>query len=155
MRHRMLAACLAVIFTTPTLANEAEVLALADRALELINAEDMEGFTAMWHEGATVVAVGERDGNRQVAVRSREQTLAEPLNVDLVERGWAPVTLVSGPIAVVWYPYDLYVDGEWLHCGIDVFNFVHDGESWKIASIVYSAVQPPACEAHPDGPPAP
>ena len=60
---------------------------------------------------------------------------------------------VNGPVATVWYPYDLYVDGQWSHCGVDVFTLIRTDGQWRIATMSWSAVQPPACEKHPDGPP--
>ncbi len=70
-----------------------------------------------------------------------------------MERGWDPTVMVSGTIAVVWYPYDIYVDGQWSHCGIDVFNMIRTDAGWRIAVLQYNVQQPPECEAHPDGPP--
>ena len=54
---------------------------------------------------------------------------------------------------MVWLPYDLYVDGEWSHCGVDTFTLVHTEAGWRIASMAWSVGQPPACQPHPDGPP--
>ena len=61
--------------------------------------------------------------------------------------------LVSGTIGIVWYPYDIYVDGTWSHCGVDIFNMIRTNEGWRIAVLQYNVQQPPECEPHPDGPP--
>jgi hypothetical protein len=71
----------------------------------------------------------------------------------VAERGFRPTVLVSGPLAVVWLPYDLYVNGSWSHCGIDAFTLVRNAGAWKIAALAWTVEQPPACERHPDGPP--
>ena len=67
---------------------------------------------------------------------------------------WVLSVMVSGTIAIVWYPYDIYVDGQWSHCGIDIFNMIRTNDGWRIAVLQYNAQQPPECEPHPDGPPA-
>jgi len=71
----------------------------------------------------------------------------------VTERGFRPEARVNGPVAMVWYPYDLYLDGQWSHCGVDVFTLIRTDGQWRIATMSWSAVQPPACEKHPDGPP--
>ena len=36
-----------------------------------------------------------------------------------VERMWEPTVLVHGPLAVVWAPYDVHRNREFVHCGVD------------------------------------
>ena len=93
------------------------------------------------------------NGRYSVRTRTYADTRDRPIEVDLVERGWDPTVLVSGTIAVVWYPYDIYVDGEWSHCGVDVFNMIRTNDGWRIAVLQYNVQQPPECNEHPDGPP--
>jgi hypothetical protein len=71
-----------------------------------------------------------------------------------VERGFHPTALVSGWIAVVWMPYDLYRGGQWSHCGIDTFTLMKVTGAWRAGALLYTIEQPPACAKHPDGPPA-
>jgi hypothetical protein len=56
-------------------------------------------------------------------------------------------------LATVWLPYDLYVDGAWSHCGVDVFSLLRVDDEWKILTMGWTVEQPPACDGHPDGPP--
>ncbi len=46
--------------------------------------------------------------------------------------------LVQGPIAVVWAPYSIDVNGARSHCGIDVFNLLRVDDQWKISGIQYT-----------------
>jgi hypothetical protein len=55
-----------------------------------------------------------------------------------MERMFDPVVHVNGPIAVVWTPYDFHVNGNFSHCGIDVFNLVRVGDTWRISSVAYT-----------------
>ncbi len=70
----------------------------------------------------------------------------------LYERMWNPKVLIHGRIAVVWTPYDFYIDKEFSHCGKDAFNMVKTDERWKIASAVYT-VERTGCKESPLGPP--
>lgn len=39
-------------------------------------------------------------------------------------------------IATVWTPYNFYLNGNFSHCGVNTFQLYHDGNCWKILSIV-------------------
>lgn len=137
--------------TTP--AQEAAVLAVVDSALARISAEDMVGFTDLMLPEATIGVVGERDGRPYFGMRSRAEEREGAPRGDIVERGFEPEVMVGDLIATVWLPYDLYRDGAWSHCGIDVFTLVRTADGWRIASLVYTHEQPPACRENPTGPP--
>jgi len=63
----------------------------------------------------------------------------------VVEPYWSPTVLRRGPLAVVWAPYEVSVDGALIHCGIDTFLLSsHDGD-WKIDAVSYTA-EPSACD---------
>lgn len=130
-----------------------EVLKVADRALELITNEDFAGLAGLMVADGVTVSTRLSEGSYQVRTQSASEQAATEPSVDLIERGFDPTVMVSGPVAMVWYPYDIYVDDNWSHCGIDIFSFVRTDEGWKIGSLVYSAEQPPQCQPHPDGNP--
>ena len=132
----------------------ARALAVVEASLEALSNEDMVAFTDFMIEGAVSMRVAERDGEVRYTVRTRSEWRADSLSVDIVERGFDPEVLISGPLAVVWLPYDIYVDGGWSHCGVDVATLVRIEGDWKIASLSWTVEQPPACKRHPDGPPA-
>lgn len=134
--------------------DEADVLVVADAAFERITADDSIGLADLMIDTAMIYVGIEEDGEYRVATRTYEETRNRAIEVDLNERGWDPTIMVSGPIATVWYPYDIYIDGAWSHCGVDVFNLVRTNDGWRIAVLMYNVQQPPACEPHPDGPPA-
>lgn len=132
---------------------EARALAVADSALEAINRGDMVGLTDLMIEEAVVVVVGGPEGSSEYSLRSRAQARSNVPDVQIVERGFDGEARVSGRLATVWLPYDLYVNGEWSHCGVDSFTMLKLGDAWRIASLAYTVEQPPACRRHPDGPP--
>ena len=134
--------------------DDSEVLAVADEALVRISNEDSTGLAAlMIPEAMIYVGMKQEDGTYAVRTRTFEETRDRAMESDLEERGWDPTVMVSGTIAIVWYPYDIYVDGEWSHCGVDIFNMIQTNDGWRIAALQYNVQQPPECSPHPDGPP--
>ena len=146
----ILSLCLSV---TVLADDRADMLSIADEALEMITAEDNAGLAGLMIEEAMVYIGDVHEGQYRVRTRTFADTRDRAFGADLVERGWNPTVMVSGTIGIVWYPYDIYVDSEWSHCGIDIFNMIRTEEGWRIAALQYNVLQPPACEAHPDGPP--
>jgi hypothetical protein len=130
------------------------LLAVADEALVKITAEDSAGLAGLMIEDAMIYVGDVHEGKYRVRTRTYADTRDQAIEVDLVERGWDPTVLVSGTIGIVWYPYDIYVDNEWSHCGVDIFNMIRTDDGWRIAALQYNVQQPPDCEPHPDGPPA-
>ena len=133
---------------------QSQVRVIAEAALEAISNEDMIAFTDLMVDQAITVSIGEREGEVRYSVRSRAEERARKPENDILERGFDPKVSISGPVAMVWLPYDLYVDGAWSHCGVDIFTLVRTEVGWRIASMAWSVEQPPACQPHPSGPPS-
>ncbi len=132
----------------------AAAIAVADSALAAITRGDAVAITDLMVPEAVLYPSRTRDGVTTHSARPRGDQRASPFR-GVVERGFNPTAMVSGGLAMVWYPYDLYVNGAWSHCGADVFTMVRSGASWRILSMSWSAEQPPVCQKHPDGPPRP
>lgn len=133
--------------------DEKAVVAIADSALAAITRGDAVALTDLMIPEAVLYPTSTRGGVTAYRVRTREAQRAAAIT-GVVERGFSPRAMVSGGVAMVWMPYDLYVNGAWSHCGADVFTLVKSGSVWRIAAMAWSAEQPPVCERHPAGPPA-
>ena len=131
----------------------AAVIAVADSALAAITRGDVIALTDLMVPEAVMFPTSTRDGVTTYRVRTRDAQRSAALN-GIVERGFNPQAMVNGGVAMVWMPYDLYINGAWSHCGADVFTLVKNNSTWRIASLAWSAEQPPACDKHPAGPPA-
>ena len=70
----------------------------------------------------------------------------------LLERMWAPVVKISGPIATVWTPYDFHLDGKFSHCGVDAFTLIRTDTGWAISDLAYTT-QRTGCTPSPLGAP--
>ena len=132
----------------------ARVIALADSALAAVTRADFVAFTDLMLDSAVTFSASESAGQVRTSFRTRARERARRFNGTLTERGFRPEVHISGPLAVVWMPYDFYMDGKWSHCGVDAFTMLKSEGRWRIASLVWSVEQPPACEKHPSGPPA-
>ena len=66
------------------------------------------------------------------------------------ERMWHYEMRVHGRIAVVWTPYDFWIDGKFSHCGVDVFDLVKAEDGWKIAGATYT-IESTGCPPSPLG----
>ena len=134
-------------------ATRAQILAVVDSALVGISSGDMLAFTDLMTSEATMMPVRTKDGVASYTVRTRAADRATEMRKGITERGWSGEVRVSGSLATVWLPYDLYIDGTWSHCGVDSFTLVKTAAGWRIATMAWSAEQPPLCPRHPDGPP--
>jgi hypothetical protein len=149
---------LAIVSTRAALAQSpdqrAAVIAVADSALVAITRGDVVGLADLMVPEAVMFPTSTREGVTTYRVRTREAQRTASIT-GVVERGFSPTAMVNGGVAMVWFPYDLYRDGAWSHCGADVFTLVKSNGKWRIASMAWSAEQPPVCEKHPAGPPKP
>src|SRR5687767_14450290 len=142
-----------VVLSIPAAAQDSAehraALAVTDAALAAITQGDMTAFTDLMLPEALDFPTGTRDGVTRYRVRTRAEQRASTPPGKITERGFRPEVRVNGPVAMVWYPYDLYINGKWSHCGVDVFTLIRNDGQWRIASMAWSAEQPPACEKHP------
>lgn len=129
------------------------VVAVADSALAAISRTDFVAFTNFMLDSAVTFSSREVDGKSSVSFRTRMQQRAIQTSSKYTERGFRPEVQISGPLASVWMRYDFYVDGKFSHCGVDAFTMLKSDGRWRIATLVWSVEQPPACEKHPAGPP--
>jgi len=164
MIHRSLLAFATLLLAAPvtaqtpaasTRADSLAVLALADSALVLVSASNFGAFADLMLDATMTISLAERAGKLSLAARTTAQWRNGPSGGTLLERGFGGKAMVEGRIAMVWLPYDFYVNGAWSHCGIDVFTMVKQDTTWKIANLVYTLAQPPECAKHPAGPPKP
>lgn len=132
--------------------DERAALALADSALAAITRGDFVGLTDLMLDSAVTFSGGMGKDGPWTGFRTRAQNRATD-GRGFTERGFRPTVHVSGPLAVVWMPYDFYRDGKWSHCGVDAFTLLRTANGWRIATLSWSVEQPPACQPHPDGPP--
>lgn len=98
---------------------------------------DADAMAALMHPDVRLVSTEEADGVPRVQVIAVERWLegVRGSTRELDERIHDPVVHVDQGLAVVWTPYELFVDGALSHCGVDAFKLVRLPEGWRILDI--------------------
>lgn len=108
-------------------------------------------FTAMkGADAAGIQAVFADSALLQTIARTREGSFAvknEPIagfaaSIGKLPKGAADERIryetikIDGPLAAVWTLYQFYYNGQFSHCGVNSFQLVRIGNSWKIQYII-------------------
>ncbi|MDB5681031.1 MAG: hypothetical protein JWO16_836, partial [Sphingomonas bacterium] len=98
-------------------------------------------LAAMRPDGTATAANEKADGTRSVRRMTGAEFAAgiKPGPERFEERLTDPAIEIDGDIAMVWSPYVFLVDGKVHHCGVDHFDLVREGGSWKVANITWSS----------------
>ncbi len=141
----------------PQSEDEAAVLATMDQMMLAISANDLQGMAALQTaEGMTYRARALENGEMDIVAAPNAYRVDSARVGERVyrERYWSPTVMIRGSIAVVWTPYEFWIDGETSHCGIDVFDFIKTDGVWRISNSMWT-VEPDACaELRPEDPSA-
>lgn len=126
---------------------EAAVLETVDRFMAAISRNDLAAMRAMHTpEGMTYQGRATAQGTMEISAKPISYFTDEARRDRRAhrERYWSPTVLVRGGIAVVWAPYEFWVDGKTSHCGIDVFDLVKLDGRWRLSNAMWT-VEPNAC----------
>jgi hypothetical protein len=127
----------------PPDASETAILAVVDQFMVAVSTNDTAALSALRLEGGfNIVERPGEAGSTLITRRTFAPSTAKPGNYR--ERYWDPVVHVRGSIAVVWTPYEFWIDGKTSHCGIDVFDMMKEQGVWRIANMMWT-VEPSAC----------
>jgi len=129
---------------------EVEVLAVVQDLFDAMEDRDPElGRQLLLPEGR-FMSLRETDEGTVMREQSHQEFLEwlADQDVDVLERFWDPEVLIRGDLAVVWTPYDFFLDREFSHCGVDAFTLVRTDEGWRIATTVYT-VEVTGCDQPP------
>jgi len=126
---------------------KAAVLQAMDRYMIAISANDLQAMATMQTpEGMTYRARATEGGNMDVVAHPNSYWVDPSQNDgrNVRERYWSPTVPIRGGIAVVWAPYEFWIDGKTSHCGVDVFDFVKIDGVWRVSNSMWT-VEPNAC----------
>jgi hypothetical protein len=129
-------------------------LAVADSLLAALSSGDSATVVRLTLDSAVVGGAGLRGGVERLSLRTWGLYIKRGGLPAFTERGFDATVRVQDRVAVVWMPYDLYIGVRWSHCGVDVFTLMKSEGRWRVAALIYTIEQPPACRKHPAGPPA-
>jgi hypothetical protein len=134
--------------------NTMAAIAVADSVLAALSNGDNATLKRLTLDSAIVGGAGARNGIERVSLGSWARYTSRTGPSSFTERGFGATARVQDRVAQVWVPYDLYVGKTWSHCGVDAFTLLKSEGRWRVASLVYTIEQPPACSKHPAGPPS-
>ena len=138
----------------PVSGEEERVAGVAREFLRALSAADSATLAGFLAPQAMIYSVrgGSADPSMRAVARGAFLESVGGEDQVLLERMWDPVVRIEGRVAMVWTPYDFHLNGEFSHCGIDVFTLLKGVEGWQIASITYNVVRE-GCLPSPLGPP--
>lgn len=122
-----------------------DVRAAVDATFAAMKAHDADALRALVAPGAIIVRVAKaEDGTVRHAVVPDQAFIdgtAGDDRVEIDERFLEPAAVrVDGDIATAWGRYDVRIDGEVHHCGIDAVALARLDGRWQITAITYTAV---------------
>ncbi len=124
------------------------VLTAVDGFFRAFAARDAAALSALMLDDGFVRALRPTlDGAGQAsATRIPDWIAAVPKEDHAIrELYWEPVVQIRGPLASVWTPYEVFVDGATFQCGIDLFTLIDTADGWRITELTYTA-EPTACD---------
>ena len=132
---------------------EKAVLEVVDQFFEGMTRRDTATLKRIMTPEGRYYGMRESNGNWTKHTSSHEKYIDGLIHgTDLLqERIWDPEIKVHKTVATVWAPYDIYANGNFVHCGIDAFSLIKTEKGWKIAGAVFT-MEPEGCEESPLGP---
>ena len=128
-------------------------IAVADSVLAALSRGDNVTLARLVLDSSVVGGAGLRDGVERLSLRTWGLYISRTGPATFTERGFDATARVQDRVAQVWMPYDFYVGDKWSHCGVDSFTLMKSEGRWRVAALIYTIEQPPACRKHPAGPP--
>jgi hypothetical protein len=139
-----------LIFLVPTAysqqSEKQELISMMNDFFQSLERQDTTALRKLFMKESSSYFV--RDSEKapvQTGARSISEITFKPDRIIIERMRENEITIhIDRRIAVAWVPYDLWINQEFSHCGIDVFTFIKTETKWKIASIAYSMV-PEGC----------
>jgi hypothetical protein len=135
-------------------ADSRAAIAVADSVLAALSSGDNATLARLTLDSSVVGGAGLRDGVERLSLQPWGLYINRTGPSTFTERGFDATARVQDRVAQIWMPYDLYIGRKWSHCGVDIFSLMKREGRWRVAALIYTIEQPPACRKHPAGPPA-
>jgi hypothetical protein len=153
MKHNILFTSLLLLISTASLGQSGnekkEVLRVVQQLFDAMASQDTLAARQTMMADGQIYAVQDKGDSVQVGRRANLQFIRNLVNSERVieERMREKQVKVElhKQLAMVWAPYDLWINKKFSHCGVDIFTLIKTNQGWKIASLVYT-VEPQECE---------
>jgi len=122
------------------------ILDVMEKAFAAVSSRNPDDWRAiLLAEGTTLsfraLPDGRPDALDLMRISNNEEFVSalEPDGHEYEERWTAePTILIRGPIAVIWGEYELWIDGEFSHCGVDSADLIEVDGEWKVANFMWT-----------------
>jgi Putative lumazine-binding len=95
---------------------------------------DAAAIKAPWLPGGGLVLVREEDLS-QITIENFAHRVATSGTAHIEERIHDPHVHIDHDLAVVWAPFNFFIDGRLDHCGRDLFSLNQKSGGWQIAAL--------------------
>ncbi len=121
-------------------AEKEKVISVVQQLLDVLETGDFQNVQKNLIPGAYLARV--QDGNKENPVNFR--TFDEFFNSLAQAKDRRKETMsgvkvvIHKKIALVWGDYELFLNGQLHHCGVNAITLIKDKDAWKIANLVYT-----------------
>ncbi len=114
--------------------DEAAVLVPVQAMFDGMAHRDAAAIKAAWLPGGVLVVV-QSGVLSQLTVEFWANRVATSGTTHIEERIHDPEVRIDHDLAVVWAPFNFYIDGKLDHCGRDLFNLNQKNGKWQIVGL--------------------
>ncbi|MBV1900938.1 MAG: hypothetical protein KUG56_04620 [Kordiimonadaceae bacterium] len=154
MKQFIKAACLGAVLLAapPTRAadtDEAAALAVISDFFKAMEAKDTSRIREiMLPESHTLRIIDGSDKPYAITDLDKYVNGLATAKVKFQERIIHPEIKINGRLGYVWAFFQIFIDGSFAGCGINLFNMVKSKEDWRMASGTYSVIPLDKCASH-------
>jgi len=114
--------------------DETAVLAPVQAMFDGMAHRDAAAIKAPWLPGGVLVLVQEGVLS-QITIENFANREATSGTTHIEERIHDPEVRIDHDLAVVWAPFNFFIDGKLDHCGRDLFNLTQKRDRWQVAAL--------------------
>lgn len=119
---------------------EDSVKAVINKLFDGMKNSDASSIKESFADSAILQTIG-RSQDGKTVIRTDEvkgfvESIGRLAKGDADERIQFETIKIDGPLAIVWTPYKFYYKGQFSHCGVNSFQLVRMGGSWKIQYLI-------------------
>ncbi len=129
-------------------AEEAAVVQVVHDLFDGMREADADKIRGVFAEGARLGGYNRERGVSYTSADDFAMRMGQ-VEASIDERVWDWEVRIDGDLAQVWTKYDLLVNGEFSHCGIDAFQLFHTTDGWKIFHLADTRHTGPDCWRYP------
>lgn len=132
---------LLVAAASPALAQSSDpetraIVAVIDKLFDGMRTRDTAVMRAAFVPEARMLGLTAQGQLRASSIDSWIASVGRSTGDAARERTWAHQVHVDGGIAQAWMQYDLHIGERFSHCGIDAFDLMKVGGTWKIVTVM-------------------